>query len=114
LQGTVESLQDDSSALRNAGVSIRDDISKVLVSFQFQDRVSQILNSVKGDMSELVEKVEGKQHERSSSGQVVPFDYEATTKEMVSSYTTDEQRHNHDNSEVHRGPDTEETDLTFF
>lgn len=114
LQETVEGLQEDSTALRDAGVGIRDDISKVLVSFQFQDRVSQILNGVKGDMHDLVEKVDKSQEQRISSGNLTPFDTEMTKSEMVKSYTTEEQRRNHTSSETQRGPDVEETDLTFF
>ena len=114
LQETVEGLQEDSTALRTAGAGIRDDISKVLVSFQFQDRVSQILNSVKGDMHELADKVENSQDQRVASGNMTPFDAEEIKSDMVKSYTTDEQRLNHTSSETQRGPDVEETDLTFF
>ena len=114
LQQTVEGLQEDSSALRSAGVSIRDDISKVLVSFQFQDRVSQILNTVKNDMGDLAEEVEGSQQQRLSGGNVIPFDYESAKNKMMHSYTTDEQRHNHASDEVHRGPATDESEVTFF
>eukprot|EP00493_Phyllostaurus_siculus_P010966 UN11121 len=44
LRSTVDSLSNDGSSLRPVGTEIRGDISEVIVEFQFQDRVSQILS----------------------------------------------------------------------
>jgi len=114
LQGTIETLQDDSSSLRSAGEDIRNQISDVLVSFQFQDRVSQILNKVLNDMGTMVENVKGSQTQRLQSNILVPVDYQVQIQEMQNSYTTEEQHHNHSQTQVHRGPDIAETDLTLF
>jgi len=114
LQNTIETLQDDSSSLRSSSEDIRDQISNVLVSFQFQDRVSQILNKVMNDMSVMVENVNGSQSQRLENKVLAPVDFEEQVQQMQDSYTTEEQHYMHNNSQVHGGPDTTETDLTLF
>ncbi len=114
LQDTIETLQDDSSSLRSASEDIRDQIGNVLVSFQFQDRVSQILLKVLVDMDDLVNEVDGKQMQRIQSNVLLPFDYQQRIHDMQSHYTTDEQRHNHTNSHAHQGPNGSESELTLF
>ena len=114
LQGTIQTLQDDSSSLRSAGEDIKNEISNVLVSFQFQDRVSQILKKVLSDMSAMVDNVNGSQLQRLENNILIPVDYESQVQEMQNSYTTEEQHYNHTSSQVHRGPDVAETDLTLF
>jgi len=114
LQETIETLQDDSSSLRSSSEDIRDQISNVLVSFQFQDRVSQILNKVLNDMNAIVENVNGSQSQRLDRKVLTPVNFEEQIQQMQDSYTTDEQHYMHNNSQVHSGPDTTETDLTLF
>lgn len=114
LQETIETLQDDSSSLRSASEDIRDEIGNVLVSFQFQDRVSQILLKVLSDMDTLVDDVDGRQMKRMQSNILLPFDYQKKIHEMQSHYTTDEQRHNHSSSNAYKGPNGNESELTLF
>lgn len=114
LQDTIETLQDDSSSLRSASEDIRDQISNVLVSFQFQDRVSQILGKVLDDMNGLVEKIDGSQAQRIHSNVLLPIDYQQHIHDMQSHYTTDEQRHNHTQSDAHQGPNGNESEFTLF
>ncbi len=114
LQDTIETLQDDSSSLRSSSEDIRDQISNVLVSFQFQDRVSQILNKVLNDMNTMVENVSSSQSQRMDNKTLSPVNFEEQVQQMKASYTTEEQHYMHNNSQVHNGPDTAETDLTLF
>ena len=114
LQGTIETLQDDSSSLRSSSEDIRDQISNVLVSFQFQDRVSQILGKVLDDMNGLVDKVGNSQAQRIHSNVLLPIDYQQHIHDMQSHYTTDEQRHNHTQSNAHQGPNGNESEFTLF
>jgi len=114
LQNTIESLQDDSSSLRSASEDIRSQISKVLVSFQFQDRVSQILNKVLNDMGDIVDKVAGSQARRIESNVMLPFEIEQQMHDMEAHYVTDEQRHNHNSFESHQGPENDDGDFTLF
>jgi len=102
LQGTIEVLQDDSSSLRSCGSDIRDEISKVLVSFQFQDRVSQILGRVNTDLSSIVHQVD-EAHMKRVSGDSVLVDYAVHAEGMAAGYTTEEQAHNHVNEVAYRG-----------
>jgi len=114
LQDTIETLQDDSSSLRSSSEDIRDQISNVLVSFQFQDRVSQILNKVLNDMNAMVDNVNHSQSQRLDGKLLSPVNFEEQIQQMQESYTTEEQHYMHNNSQVHGGPDTAESDLTLF
>ncbi len=114
LQGTIETLQDDSSSLRSTSEDIRDEISSVIVNLQFQDRVSQILNHAINDISGIASKVNISHKQRIDSGVLNPVDYEVHAQEMAAAYTTDEQRHNHTAKQAHRGPDVIEPDFTLF
>ena len=114
LQDTIETLQDDSSSLRHTSEEIRDEISNVIVSLQFQDRVSQILNRTTADIHGVVETVENSRTQRTNGNVITPIDYEVYQQEMSEGYTTDEQRHNHNSDTVHPGPKAEESDFTLF
>ncbi len=114
LQDTIETLQDDSSSLRSSSEDIRDQISNVLVSFQFQDRVSQILNKVLNDMNTMVENVNSSQSQRLDAKVLTPVNFKEQITQMQNCYTTEEQHYMHNNSQVHGGPDTTESDLTLF
>ncbi len=114
LQDTIETLQDDSSSLRSSSEDIRDQISNVLVSFQFQDRVSQILNKVLNDMNTMVENVNGSQSQRLDAKVLTPVNFEEQIAQMKNCYTTEEQHYMHNTSQVHGGPDTTDSDLTLF
>ncbi len=107
LQGTIEVLQDDSSSLRSFGKEIQDEISNVLVSFQFQDRVTQILGRASADLSSIVSRVD-EAHQKRVSGDTVVVDYEVHAEEMMASYTTPEQRLNH--AEIAN----QDEEVTFF
>lgn len=113
LQGTIEVLQDDSSSLRACGTDIREEISKVLISFQFQDRVSQILGRVREDLSSIVNHVD-KAKSRRVAGSIEPVDYQVHAEEMAASYTTEEQAFNHSNNIAHQGNTDSEEEVTFF
>jgi len=114
LQVTIKELQDDSSALRSAGSEINDEISRVMVNIQFQDRVSQILNRVQQDIGGMVELVDGSQIQRLAHKVILPFNYELHAEEMSAYYTTDEQRFNHHSNVAHNGNNNNDSELTIF
>ena len=114
LQVTIKELQDDSSALRAAGSEINDEISRVMVNIQFQDRVSQILNRVQKDIGSMVELVDGSQIQRLTDNVICPFNYELHAEEMSAFYTTDEQRFNHQSDDAYSGQNNNESELTIF
>jgi len=56
-QGTSQSMRADADLLLGENTEIKHNIDEVLIALQFQDRVSQILAHVTGDMRKLGEKV---------------------------------------------------------
>lgn len=105
LSGSAELMQKESTG-------IRDEISDVLVSLQFQDRVSQILSHVRGNLDGLHGRLVQYQQERATQGQSRPIDAKGWLDEMELSYTTEEQRHNHRG--VAGSSATDKTEITFF
>lgn len=75
---------------RTESAAIKNDVCESLVELQFQDRVSQIL-------SHVVSSIEQTSRDTDSSGSVLISSSRAQERvaEMVSSYTTTEQRRNH-------------------
>lgn len=53
IHGAVETLHNESEVLRARGSEIQGDITSMLVSFQFQDRVNQVLGVVAEDIKRL-------------------------------------------------------------
>lgn len=89
--GATRRLADSSGLLNEASLGIRDEIADVLVSLQFQDRVSQILAHIRDDIAKFETQVNG----CLSGGQCTPIDTEAWLAEMERTYTTTEQRETH-------------------
>lgn len=107
--GATDGLSRSAVLLQRESVGIRDEISDVLVSLQFQDRVSQVLTHVQTYMRQL--RVNMK---RSLSGEdSAAFDGEAWLAEMETSYTTDEQRANH-RGKAKATATASKGDITFF
>ncbi len=105
--GATSRLTDSAGILNEASVGIRDEISDVLMSLQFQDRVSQMLSHIRDD----IRKFETHINECLSTGQCPPIDTPAWLDELSNTYTTTEQR------EIHGGTDSAQsnsTEITFF
>ncbi len=105
LSGSAELMQKESTG-------IRDEISDVLISLQFQDRVSQILSHVRGNLNGLHEHLVRYQQERVTQDQPRPIDSKAWLDEMELTYATEEQRRNHRGVAVASA--TDKTEITFF
>lgn len=92
--------------LENDGV--RKDVDQMLVSLQFQDRVSQILDHAQGSLNDLSTKLDQLDLAEGDINGVI----DDWLKSIESRYTTAEQRNNH-----HSQEDADETaggELTFF
>lgn len=105
-------LAEASELLQAESKGIGDEVSELLVSLQFQDRVSQILSHAQKSMQEmlrLLEQVGAKQRE---SGEPQRIDPQAWMAGMEISYATEEQRRNHYGEQQARVSNNQE--ITFF
>ena len=100
-------LTESSAILNNASIGIRDEISDVLVSLQFQDRVSQILSHTRDDMR----KFEAHVSDNLNAEKRTPIDTEAWLNELSKTYTTTEQRKMHSGAGAAQSDSSE---ITFF
>jgi methyl-accepting chemotaxis protein len=112
LRGVADGLSDSTSLLQQEGRGIRDEIAEILVSLQFQDRVSQILAQVRDSFDEFGTEVSDRAEQRRLSGRSEPVHSDAIRQRLERGYTTDEQRRNHsaDDSAADDGGD----DIVFF
>jgi methyl-accepting chemotaxis protein len=97
--------------LEEESAGVRGEVSEVLVHLQFQDRVSQILTQVSGDIGRLGERLAEAAGCLAAGREPPPFDGHAWLAEMQQTYTTLEQRH------VHAGGATRapaKSEITFF
>lgn len=106
LAGASEQLQSESSGIGN-------EISEVLISLQFQDRVSQILSHAENSMGKLMTHLEESLSQQHQSGEVQVIDSTAWMRDMELTYATDEQRENH-YGEQRTGTEDSQQDITFF
>ncbi|MCP4406241.1 MAG: chemotaxis protein [Gammaproteobacteria bacterium] len=114
LRETITTLQEDGSSLRSTGDGIRNEISEVLVAFQFQDRVSQILTHVREDFEHLTKRIESYTKQRAGVKNLIPLNMDSVVVEIATNYTTHEERSNHENEVPAANTANGETDLTFF
>lgn len=105
--GAASRLTESSSILNEASLGIRDEISDVLVSLQFQDRVSQILSHVRDDIRKFEAHVNGFM----SVDQCASIDAKAWLDELSKTYTTTEQREMHTGANATQSASSE---ITFF
>jgi methyl-accepting chemotaxis protein len=87
-QASVEGIVQAAAQLRAEGSGVREDIGSLIVDLQFQDRMSQILCQVMGDMAKL-QAVIGDEAQRQS------LSPEQWLRDMETTYATHEQRVNH-------------------
>lgn len=85
--------------------AIKAEICESLVQLQFQDRVGQILAQVVGSMNELTDKAANSTADEAAQ---LARDH---ADQMVSSYTTEEQKLNHQGIET---TEVEQSAVTFF
>jgi methyl-accepting chemotaxis protein len=101
-------LAESADLLQQESFGIRDELTEVLVSLQFQDRVSQILSHVRDNIEDL--HVHMQQASRSPD-QAVSIDARQWLARMETTYATDEQRRNHHGDS---GAQQTSQEITFF
>ena len=110
-------LSESAELLQKESAGIHDEISDVLVSLQFQDRISQILAHVRNNMDGLHHHLLQCQQNK-ESGQPVRIDAKAWLSRMELGYATHEQRRNHHgaprSSRSNQSSQAAEQEITFF
>ena len=106
----AETLEGDAKRLLMENASVRDEIGALLVSFQFQDRTSQILQHAIGDIT----RMHGVVHDsRGNPAVLSSLDPARWRVELAGRYATEEERHNHGTASS-RSPASTVTGVNFF
>lgn len=111
-EGVTTRLSESSALLQAESSGIGREVSEVLVSLQFQDRVSQILCHAQRSMEKMVQSLEQARAEQHQTGEPQRIDTAAWMKSMEISYATEEQRQNHrGDQQIHAAAEQE---ITYF
>ncbi len=104
----VESLHHQSEETRALSASIRTEVEELMVAFQFQDRVSQIIDQV-------VQAVEGIGAHVEQATRTRRLPSAQTWQDTLSrGYSTEEQQHNHASPHARSGSAQPASEVTFF
>jgi methyl-accepting chemotaxis protein len=86
MNGAIQGLNRRASDLRERGTLVKAQVEQLMIAFQFQDRVHQILDQVRQSMNEAAQRLQA----AVASGHMPdPSEWEAL---LTAGYTTDEQR----------------------
>lgn len=110
LHMVTQGMADSSDILQHESVEIVNEINDILVSLQFQDRTSQILQHVHNALHSLSVKVD-EDKQRVEQGEDSTLDCDEIMQELEASYTTDEERKLHRDESV---SSSQEGELEFF
>ena len=106
-----EMILDSSKILESESAAVKSDIENLLVTLQFQDRSSQLLNSIIVDMEKLTATLSEQQQRSDSGDSFTPVDVDAWLQALKDTYTTLEQVSVH-SGDVRSSP--EDSSITFF
>ena len=115
IQGTLMRFKNDSEMMRGKSELILQEINNVITAFQFQDRVSQMLDHVEHNLSHLQEVLE-QAHFSGNTRNTNTLNVSQILSTMQLSYTMAEERINHsstDKTNFHKVK-VDSNDLTFF
>lgn len=104
----TQRLAESAEMLQQESFGIRDEMTEVLVSLQFQDRVSQILAHVRDNIDDLHAHL---QQAAQAPEQALAIDARSWLARMEATYATDEQRHSHHGGS---GAQQNSQEITFF
>ncbi|XKF03164.1 methyl-accepting chemotaxis protein [Pseudoalteromonas mariniglutinosa] len=108
-----EAIIASAAELEREGELVQHDVSEVLVGLQFQDRVSQILQSIKEDMQRFEQQFAEHKLAYQQGNTIELIDIATWLETLSKTYTTVEQASLHRGDEVGSQPQ-EQSDLTFF
>lgn len=105
---TVSQLNQRASEMSNHSDSVRTQVEQLMVVFQFQDRVQQIMDQVNQSIAAATQRID----EAMCSG--TPLDKTEWQALLSKGYTTDEQRGIHHGTASASGGSAQASELTFF
>lgn len=107
LAGTAGQLEEESEG-------VREQVSRVLVDLQFQDRVSQILVLIENDIGRLDEKISADFRNISEGARPQQFDIDGWLRQLESGYTTLEQHEHQGDARLDTAKRPANDGITFF
>ncbi|WP_040267172.1 methyl-accepting chemotaxis protein [Pseudomonas rhodesiae] len=110
-RGTAQSVVANNHDLQQQNANVADEIAQVLVALQFQDRVSQMLTLITGDLDKLRQQLSERQASSLSGNAHAPMLSERWLQELSTAYTMPEQHAIH-GGKTHAKADA--SDITFF
>jgi methyl-accepting chemotaxis protein len=111
---SAEQLSQSTQLLQDESARIRVEIDDVLVSLQFQDRVSQILIHVQSDLERLHVHLLENRNKLQQGERCEPLDSVLWLEQLERTYSTHEQRSNHSGSATSATGAANTSDITFF
>lgn len=109
--GVAAGLGESTEMLQQESSGIGAEVSEVLVSLQFQDRISQILTHVRLNMEQFGAHLSAARERTVSDGEVKQIDAQAWLSGMKMTYATEEQRVNHGGAQAKSASAQE---ITYF
>ena len=107
----TDALLRSSTLLKDESIGIKSEIGEALVQLQFQDRVSQIMNHVKNNISQLPDFLHHHQQQYVQSGTLQPLDSGTLLTDLKNTYVMADQHVIHRGGKVAQKDDSE---ITFF
>ncbi len=98
----VRELGSSAASMRTQGALIRGEVENLLVSLQYQDRISQILSVIDADLSRFTQALD--------TPELPSADQWLT--ELAAHYTMDDERHG--NAKLPQGKQAQDEEITFF
>ena len=98
-------------AMRSQSEVVAQDIAEVLVALQFQDRTSQMLSHISGDLDKLHRHLADCQQQRAQGHATQALDVQRWLNELAQTYTMPEQ---HDIHQGNAPGKRHDSDITFF
>jgi methyl-accepting chemotaxis protein len=108
------SISESSEALRHESQAIGQEVEEVLVSLQFQDRVSQILHLVNNDLHKLRQNIEDCRQQQAEATGMPSIDAALWLEELSHTYTMPELHVVHNGTGQADAASTGNNEITFF
>ncbi|MDY7572751.1 methyl-accepting chemotaxis protein [Actimicrobium sp. CCI2.3] len=110
----TDALVQSSSLLQQESIGIKSEVGAALVQLQFQDRVSQIMNHVKGNIEQLPVYLDMHRQDITDAGTLLPLDARILLDELKETYVMADQHAIHSGTTVDHPSRNTDNDITFF